>query len=215
MQKREVVRRIADSGVIPVVRARTQDAALRVIEALVEGGIDVVEVTMTVPKATAVLEELSKRFGGNVVLGAGTVLDAETARACLLSGAAFLVSPIADEALVRCGRTYGAPVLAGALTPTEIVSAWRAGADLIKVFPCSAMGGPSYVNALKGPLPQVDLVPTGGVSLDNVGAFLRAGALAVGAGTDLVDPRAPAGEEGGVRERARRYRDAVLEARAG
>ncbi|HEY2514476.1 MAG TPA: bifunctional 4-hydroxy-2-oxoglutarate aldolase/2-dehydro-3-deoxy-phosphogluconate aldolase [Polyangiaceae bacterium] len=215
MQKREVVRRIAESGVIPVVRVRTQDSALRAIEALVEGGIDVVEVTMTIPRATVVLEELSKRFGGAVLLGAGTVLDAETARACLLAGASFLVSPIADEALIRCGRTYGAPVLAGALTPTEIVCAWRAGADLIKVFPCAALGGPAYVKALKGPLPQIDLVPTGGVSLDNVGAFLRAGAIAVGAGTDLVDPHAPPGEESAVRERARRYRDAVSEARAG
>lgn len=208
MDKADVLRKMTKHGVIPVVRAASGEEALRMIDGLVEGGIDVVELTMTVPRAAFLMDDLAKRFGADVLLGAGTVLDAETARTCLLAGAAFVVSPATDEATIRCARTYGAPMIAGALTPTEIMHAWKAGADMIKVFPCSAVGGPAYIKSLKSPLPQLDLIATGGVSLDNVGAFLRAGATAVGAGADLVDPPS------GARDRARRYLEAVAAARA-
>jgi 2-dehydro-3-deoxyphosphogluconate aldolase/(4S)-4-hydroxy-2-oxoglutarate aldolase len=222
MAKSETLRRIAKSGLIPVVRAPSGDDALRVTEALREGGVDVIELTMTVPGALRVIEELARRYGDSVVLGAGTVLDSETARACIMSGAAFVVSPMVDDAIIGCCRTHGAAVLPGALTPTEIVRAWRIGADMVKVFPCGALGGAAYVKSIKAPLPQIDLVPTGGVSLATVGDFIGAGASAVGAGGDLVDvSRARNGEAGAVSQKARKYlsaiqaaRDALVDARA-
>jgi 2-dehydro-3-deoxyphosphogluconate aldolase/(4S)-4-hydroxy-2-oxoglutarate aldolase len=214
MAKRETLERIADGGVIPVVRAPSGEDALHVIEALREGGIDVIELTMTVPGALRVMEELARRYKGTVVLGAGTVLDSETARACILAGASFVVSPMLDESVITCCRTYGVAVIPGALTPTEIVRAWRAGADMVKVFPCSALGGPAYIKALKAPLPQIDLVPTGGVTLASVGDLVRAGASAVGAGGDLVDlSKAVIGNSGAVSQNARKYLAAVKAAR--
>jgi 2-dehydro-3-deoxyphosphogluconate aldolase / (4S)-4-hydroxy-2-oxoglutarate aldolase len=215
MAKNDTLSRIARTGIIPVVRASSADEALRVVDAIRAGGIDVIELTMTVPGAVEVIRELARRYAEEVVLGAGTVLDAETARACLLAGARFVVSPIVDEPTIACCRTYSAPVLPGALTPTEVVRAWRAGAAMVKVFPCGAVGGASYLQALKAPFPQIELVPTGGVSLATVAAFIRAGAAAVGAGADLVDlKRLRAGDAAGVTEQARRYLQAVSEARA-
>ncbi len=149
------------------------------------------------------------------MLGAGTVLDAETARACMLAGAQFVVSPIVDEPTICCCRTYGIPVIPGALTPTEVVRAWRAGAAMVKVFPCSALGGASYIRALKAPLPQIELIPTGGVSLSTIGDFIQAGSSAVGAGADLVDvAKVRAGNAAAVTDKARQYLQAIERARS-
>src|SRR5580692_8058735 len=136
MTRTETLRRIAHGGLIPVVRAPSGDDALRVVDALREGGVEVIELTMTVPGALKVIEEVARRHGDDIAVGAGTVLDSETARACILAGASFIVSPMVDETIIGCCRTYGVAVLPGALTPTEIVRAWRAGADMVKVFPC-------------------------------------------------------------------------------
>jgi 2-dehydro-3-deoxyphosphogluconate aldolase/(4S)-4-hydroxy-2-oxoglutarate aldolase len=206
--------RIMALGIIPVVRAPSGDLAVRAVEAICAGGIDVIELTMTVPGAVTLIRELTTRFGDDVVIGAGTVLDAETARACIVAGAAFVVSPILDPPMIACCGTYGVPVIPGALTPTEVVRAAQAGADMIKVFPCGAVGGPSYVRSLMGPLPHLRLVPTGGVSLENVGDFFRAGATAVGVGTDLVDVGKIAdGGADAVTQTARRYLDTIKQAR--
>jgi len=215
MAARDTLQRIAGTGIVPVVRAASGEEALAVVDAIRAGGIDVIELTMTVPGAVEVIRELARRYGDEVLLGAGTVLDAETARACMLAGARFVVSPIVDPDTLACCRTYGVPAMAGALTPTEVVQAWRAGADIVKVFPCSAVGGASYIRALKAPLPQIPLMPTGGVNLATVGDFIQAGSAAVGAGADLVDvARIRAGDPGAVTEKARQYVAAVAKARA-
>jgi 2-dehydro-3-deoxyphosphogluconate aldolase/(4S)-4-hydroxy-2-oxoglutarate aldolase len=215
MTKSETLRRIAQTGIVPVVRAPSGDEALRVVDAIRDGGIDVIELTMTVPRAVALIEQLAGRYGDEVVLGAGTVLDAETARSCMVAGASFVVSPVLDPGTVACCRTHGVPVLPGALTPTEVLSAWRLGADIVKVFPCSAVGGASYIKALKAPLPQIELLPTGGVSLTTVADFIRAGSIAVGAGADLVDlAKIRAGNARAVTDQARRYLESIRQARA-
>jgi 2-dehydro-3-deoxyphosphogluconate aldolase/(4S)-4-hydroxy-2-oxoglutarate aldolase len=215
MRQTEILGRILRTGILPVVRAPSAEEALRVVDAIRAGGIDIIELTMTVPDAVEVIRDLAARLGEEVVLGAGTVLDAETARACMLAGARFVVSPILDAATIACCRTYAVPALAGALTPTEVVRAWQAGAAMVKVFPCSAVGGASYIRALKAVLPQIDLVPTGGVSLDTVEDFIRSGSSAVGAGADLVDVASVrAGNPGAVVERARRYLQAIDRARS-
>jgi 2-dehydro-3-deoxyphosphogluconate aldolase/(4S)-4-hydroxy-2-oxoglutarate aldolase len=216
MGRTEIVRRIVATGIIPVIRAPSADDALAAVEALLAGGLDVVELTMTVPSALKVIEKVVERHGGAAVVGAGTVLDAETARACMLAGAMFIVAPSLDIPTIRACRTHGVPVVPGALTPTEIVRAWRAGADMVKVFPASAMGGASYIKALRAPLPQIDLVPTGGVTAATVGDFIAAGAVAVGAGADLVDiARLRRGDHAGVTDNARKYVAAVQQARKG
>ena len=216
MDARDTLQRIAQTGIVPVVRAASGEEALAVVDAIRAGGIDVIELTMTVPGAVEVIRELARRYGDEVLLGAGTVLDAETARACMLAGARFVVSPIVDLPTIACCRTYDVPVMPGALTPTEVVRAWQAGAAMVKVFPCNAVGGASYVKALKAPLPQILLVPTGGDTLENVGDFIRAGADAVGAGADLADvKKVRAGAAADVSERARRYVEAIAQARAG
>jgi 2-dehydro-3-deoxyphosphogluconate aldolase/(4S)-4-hydroxy-2-oxoglutarate aldolase len=216
MGRAEILGRIRATGIIPVVRAPSADDALAAVEAMRAGGIDIVELTMTVPSAVKVIEKVVERHGDAIVVGAGTVLDAETARACMLAGATFIVSPIVDVPTIRVCRTYGIPVVPGALTPTEIVHAWRAGADLVKVFPCAAVGGASYIKALRAPLPQIELVPTGGVTAATVGDFIAAGACAVGTGADLVDiARLRSGDHAGVTENARRYVAAVQQARRG
>jgi 2-dehydro-3-deoxyphosphogluconate aldolase/(4S)-4-hydroxy-2-oxoglutarate aldolase len=212
----ELLGRIRATGVIPVVRAPSAEDALAAVEAMYAGGIDIVELTMTVPSPIRVIEKVVERHGDAIVVGAGTVLDAETARACILAGAVFVVSPIVDLPTIEVCRTYGIPVVPGALTPSEVVHAWRAGADLVKVFPCGAVGGASYIKALRAPLPQVELVPTGGVTVATVGDFIAAGAYAVGAGADLVDiARLRRGDHAGLTENARRYVAAVQQARKG
>ncbi|HET7502755.1 MAG TPA: bifunctional 4-hydroxy-2-oxoglutarate aldolase/2-dehydro-3-deoxy-phosphogluconate aldolase [Kofleriaceae bacterium] len=216
MTKPDILARIRATGVIPVIRAPSATFALAAIDALCAGGVDLIELTMTVPSAIRLIEQVVERHGDTVVVGAGTVLDAETARSCMLAGARFIVSPIVDRPTIRACRTYDVPVIPGALTPTEVVRAWRAGADLIKVFPCSAVGGASYIKALRAPLPQIELVPTGGVTAATVADYLAAGAYAVGAGADLVDiERLRRGDHAGITDNARRYIAAIQQARTG
>jgi 2-dehydro-3-deoxyphosphogluconate aldolase/(4S)-4-hydroxy-2-oxoglutarate aldolase len=216
MTKAETMKRILATGIVPVVRAPSGDDAVRVVEAILAGGIDIIELTMTVPGAPEVIEELARRFGRDVVVGAGTVLDRDAAKTCLRAGAAFIVSPIVDEATIEHCRAEGIPVMPGALTPTEVVRAWKAGADLVKVFPCGALGGPSYIRALKAPFPQIDFIPTGGVSLKTAPEFIQAGASALGAGADLVDLAAiREGKASSISEKARQYVEVIKTARAG
>ena len=216
MSKADVLARIKDVGIVPVVRAESADEALRAIDAIREGGVDILEITLTVPGAIRLIEEVSRRLGQDVVVGAGTVLDAETARACILAGAQFVVSPAWSATTIACCRRYGVPVFPGALTPTEVLAAWEAGADMVKVFPCSALGGASYIKALKAPLPQIDLIPTGGVNLETAAAFIQAGAAALGVGADLVDLQAlREGKAALLTERARKLVEIVRKARGG
>ena len=214
MNKASVIQQIRETGLIPVVRATSADEATRAIEAIRKGGISVLEITMTVPGAIRVIEQLGQKLGDEAVVGAGTVLDAETARACMLAGAQFIVSPSLDLATIACCRRYGIAVMPGALTPTEVVQAWSAGADFVKVFPAGALGGASYIKSLKAPLPQIELVPTGGVSLKTAADFIKAGASALGVGADLVDVKAlREGNDEVITERAREYVQIVRDSR--
>jgi 2-dehydro-3-deoxyphosphogluconate aldolase/(4S)-4-hydroxy-2-oxoglutarate aldolase len=215
MNRTEVINQIRNIGVIPVVRATSADEAMRAIDAIREGGISVLEITMTVPGAVGVIEQLARTYGNEVLVGAGTVLDAETARACILSGAQFVVSPALNVETIECCRRYGVAIMPGALTPTEVVQAWTAGADFVKVFPAGALGGANYLKALKAPLPHIELVPTGGVSLKTAADFIKAGASALGVGADLVDLKAIRdGQAGVITERAKQFVQIVREARA-
>jgi 2-dehydro-3-deoxyphosphogluconate aldolase / (4S)-4-hydroxy-2-oxoglutarate aldolase len=216
MNKTQVLERIKSIGVIPVVRASSADEALQAVEAIKAGGLPLLEITLTVPGAVGVIEKIADRYGDEVLVGAGTVLNAETARECLRAGAQFVVSPALDLETVAYCRKEGVAVFPGALTPTEIVQAWSAGADCIKVFPCGAMGGASYIKSLKAPLPQIELIPTGGVSLANAASFIQAGAVALGVGADLVDIKAiRAGQAEKITQATRAYLEAVRIARAG
>ena len=198
----------------PVVRASSAEEAMQVIEAIRAGGVPVLEITMTVPRAVHVIEQVADRYGDEVVVGAGTVLDAETARTCILAGATFVVSPSLNLATIEMCRRYSVVVTPGALTPTEVVTAWASGADAVKIFPCSAMGGAKYLKSLKAPLPQVLMIPTGGVSLATAAEFIQAGAFALGVGADLVDTKAiREGQPEKVTEAARAYVAAVRDAR--
>jgi 2-dehydro-3-deoxyphosphogluconate aldolase/(4S)-4-hydroxy-2-oxoglutarate aldolase len=215
MERKEVLDRIRATGVIPVIRAQSADEATAAIEAIQAGGLSVLEITMTVPGAVRLIEEVARRAPGALV-GAGTVLDPETARACMGAGARFVVSPALGLDTIAACREADVAVVPGALTPTEVLTAWRAGADLVKVFPAGALGGPSYIKSLKAPLPQIELVPTGGVNLKTAGDFIRAGAAALGVGADLVDLSAlRRGEASVITERARQFLEAVRTARAG
>ena len=215
MTKSEVLKTIRDVGVVPVLRAPSVEAALAIARAVEAGGVPVLEVTMTVPGAVEVIRTLTTAAsGGQLLVGAGTVLDPETARACILAGAQFIVSPALCVPTIKLCRRYGIAVMPGALTPTEILAAWQAGADVIKVFPCSAMGGASYLKALKAPFPQVALLPTGGVSLSTAAEFLAAGAFALGVGGDLIDNEAiKKGQPEIITANARRYLEIVRKAR--
>ena len=215
MQKAEVLEGLRRGGLIPVLRAPSAKDALAISEVLCKAGLTALEITMTVPGAVDVIRELVGRFGKDLLVGAGTVLDAKAAAACIDAGAQFIISPSTElEVIAHCNQA-GVAVMPGALTPTEIVKAWRAGADMVKVFPCSAVGGASYLKAVKAPLPHIEMVPTGGVSLETAAAFIKAGAAALGVGGDLVDVeavRAGRGEE--IAQKARRYLEIVKEARA-
>jgi 2-dehydro-3-deoxyphosphogluconate aldolase / (4S)-4-hydroxy-2-oxoglutarate aldolase len=203
--KLEVLTRMRRTGLVPVLRAHTEAQALALVDAIAEGGVDVLEITMTVPGAVHLLRRLTHERP-DLLLGAGTVLDPETARMCIVEGAQFVVSPALNIATIELCRRYSVAVLPGALTPTEVVAAWQAGADVIKIFPANAMGGAPYLRALKAPLPHVEMVPTGGVSLTTAPDFLHAGALALGVGADLVDTKAiAAGESHKITEKARQY----------
>ena len=214
MTKEEARNKILEIGIVPVVRAATGQQAIQAAEAVCAGGIPIVEVTMTVPGAIDVIGELVRRVGGEVLIGAGTVLDADTGRRCIDAGAEFLVSPGFDGATVKTAKQLGKLMLAGALTPTEIIAAWNAGSDLVKIFPCGNVGGAKYIRALKAPLPQIPMVPTGGVNLENAADFIAAGADALGIGGDLVSAAAlKSGKLGVITETARRYVAIVREAR--
>jgi len=190
MEKREVFNRMIEEGVIPVVRVSSAQEAMDVSDAIKEGGGSLIEITMSVQGAIDVIKELTRKYKDEIIMGAGTILDPETGRAALLAGAQFIVSPTLNLDLIHLAHRYSAVVIPGAMTPTEILSAWNAGADMVKVFPAAQLGGPEYLKALKGPLPQILLVPTGGVNLQNAGAFIKAGAAALGAGGELVDKKA-------------------------
>jgi 2-dehydro-3-deoxyphosphogluconate aldolase/(4S)-4-hydroxy-2-oxoglutarate aldolase len=203
-----VVERIRQIGIIPVVRAKSADDAFAAVEAICAGGIPVIEITMTVPGAVQIIKQLSHRIGDDVLIGAGTVLDSDAARACVDAGAQFIVSPALDLPTIETCAILGIPIFPGALTPTEILTAWRAGAGAVKVFPANAAGGPSYLKSIKAPLPQIELIPTGGVSLSNAADFMKAGALAIGVGADLVS-----GDAAAITAKAREYVVAVNAAR--
>jgi 2-dehydro-3-deoxyphosphogluconate aldolase / (4S)-4-hydroxy-2-oxoglutarate aldolase len=209
MEKAAVLRELREIGLVPVLRADSVEQAMALADAIAAGGVTVLEVTMTVPGAIAVMRRLAEQRP-EILIGAGTVLDAETARMCILEGAQFVVSPALNVATIEMCHRYSVAVLPGALTPTEIVTAWQAGADVVKVFPASAMGGPKYLTSLRGPLPHIEMIPTGGVMLGTAAEFLEAGAFALGVGSDLVDKKMIAeGRPEAVTDVARRYLEIV------
>jgi 2-dehydro-3-deoxyphosphogluconate aldolase/(4S)-4-hydroxy-2-oxoglutarate aldolase len=215
MNKQQVRDRIAEIGIVPVVRASSAKEARAAAEAVCEGGIPIVEVTLTVPGALDVIRDLVKSKGASVLIGVGTVLDADAARQCLDAGAQFLVTPGFDLKTVEFAAHQGLVILAGALTPTEIITAWKGGADFVKVFPCGNVGGAKYIRALRGPLPQIPLVPTGGVNLSNAAEFIEAGAVALGVGGELVEAAAlKAGKLSVITENARRFMEIIKQSRA-
>ena len=214
MTKTEVLANLKSIGLVPVLRAESVEKALALAEAIAAGGVTVLEITMTVPGAIQVMRKLAETRP-DILIGAGTVLDPETARMCILEGAQFVVSPALNLKTIEMCHRYSIAALPGALTPTEIVTAWQAGADVVKVFPANSMGGASYLKSVKAPLPQVELIPTGGVSLATAEHFLQAGAFALGVGADLVDPKAMAeGRPEAVTESARKYLAIVRKFRA-
>jgi 2-dehydro-3-deoxyphosphogluconate aldolase/(4S)-4-hydroxy-2-oxoglutarate aldolase len=205
MSRDSTLKRILDGGVIAVVRAPSGAELVPVVQALADGGVTAVEITFTVPNALEVIGEVRQSLGDRVVLGAGTVLDPETARAALLAGAEYIVSPALNLDVIRLCRRYGKAVMPGAFTPTEVLTAWENGADIVKIFPAD-VGGPSYLKTLRGPFPQVRVMPTGGVDLTTAEAFLRAGACCLGVGSQLVDPKAVAQKDfARLTELARQY----------
>jgi len=214
MTKQQVRNKIVEIGIVPVVRAASAEQAMQAAVAVCAGGIPIVEITMTVPGAIDVITHLAKSMGNDVLIGAGTVLDAEAAERCIDAGADFLVSPGFDLATVQFAKQQGKLIMAGALTPTEVITAWKAGSDFVKIFPCGTVGGAKYIKALKAPLPQVPMVPTGGVNLETAADFIRAGADALGIGGELVSAAAcKSGNLSVVTEAARLYVDIVQEAR--
>jgi len=215
MTKAEAIERVLAIGVVPVVRAESARQAMVAAEAVCAGGIPIVEVTMTVPGAVEVIAELAKTMGRQVLIGAGTVLDAECARRCLDAGAQFLVSPGLDLETINLAVENGILIMPGALTPTEVITAWKAGADFVKIFPCGTVGGAKYIKALKAPLPQVPMVPTGGVNLRTAAEFIQAGAAALGIGGELVSATAlRSGNTGEITDAARQYVEIIRETRA-
>lgn len=194
MNARSSLERIIGCGIVAVVRSPEGSVLVDVAQALLEGGVEVVEITFTVPAAHRVLEAVRSALGEKILLGAGTVLDPETARIALLSGAEFIVAPTLNLKVIETCKRYGKPVIPGAYTPTEILTAWEAGADIVKVFPAD-VGGPAYLRAIRAPLPQIRLLPTGGVNLQTAAEFLRAGACALGVGASLVEPKAIANRD--------------------
>lgn len=206
--------RLQESGVIAIMRARSSDQLLDAAEAVHAGGVIAIEVTLTTPGALDVIREATQRYGDSVLFGAGTVLDPESARAAILAGAQFVVAPSVSRATIEVCRRYGVPVMPGAFTPTEIVSAWQAGADYVKVFPAS-VGGPGLIKALRGPLPQVRLIPVGGVDLTNTADFVRAGADVVGVGGELINQKLlDARDFATITETAARFRAEVAAGRS-
>jgi 2-dehydro-3-deoxyphosphogluconate aldolase/(4S)-4-hydroxy-2-oxoglutarate aldolase len=215
MTKQQTLRAMLDIGIVPVVRTSSAETAILAIEAIYNGGIRAAEITMTVPGAVKALEKVADKFGDKIVLGAGTVLDPETARITMLAGAEFFVTPSLKAATIEVAKRYSKIICAGALTPTEVLTAWEGGTDIVKVFPCGNAGGPKYIKALKGPFPQIDMIPTGGVNLDTAGEFLKAGACAVAVGGELVDAKLiKENRYDLIEERARQYLAVIAKARA-
>jgi 2-dehydro-3-deoxyphosphogluconate aldolase/(4S)-4-hydroxy-2-oxoglutarate aldolase len=207
------LRRVLDCGIVAVIRSPDSDQLVQVARALVDGGITVVEITMSVPSALEVLGQVRHALGDRILLGAGTVLDAETARAVILAGAEFVVAPTLNRDVIRLCRRYDKLVMPGAFTPTEILAAWEAGADIVKVFPAEVVG-PAFFKALRGPLPQIRLMPTGGVDLTTAADFLRAGACCLGIGGQLIEPKAVAERNiDRIRSLAQQYVAIVKQAR--
>jgi 2-dehydro-3-deoxyphosphogluconate aldolase/(4S)-4-hydroxy-2-oxoglutarate aldolase len=205
---------IGNSGLVAVIRAEKAGEAVKIARAVHEGGIVAIEITMTVPDAFAVMEEVRKSLGGRILLGAGTVLDAENARRAIKAGAEFIVSPILNMDIIKVCRKQGKIAIPGAFTPTEIVAAWKSGADIVKIFPAS-VGGPGLIKDLRGPFPQIKFLPTGGVTLENVAQFIKAGAVAVAVGSNIIDKKAVSlGKFEVITENSRKFLEAVKNARA-
>jgi 2-dehydro-3-deoxyphosphogluconate aldolase/(4S)-4-hydroxy-2-oxoglutarate aldolase len=214
MSKQHDLDRIRTTGIVAIIRSSKSELLVDVCEALLAGGVEVMEVTFTVPAAHRVLEQVTDRLGDRVLLGAGTVLDSETARIAMLAGAQFIVSPTTNLDVIKICRRYDKVVMPGALTPTEVLTAWEAGADIVKIFP-SDFTGPAYLKVLAGPLPQVRMIPTGGVTLETVGDFFKAGAFAVGAGSALVEAKAlAAGDLKRIETCAKQFVAAVRQAKS-
>src|SRR4051794_27425704 len=213
MSKEDQLRQVLDCGIVAVVRSQDSQQLVDVLRALADGGVTVAEITMTVPNALDVIKQARAALGDRVLLGAGTILDSETARAAILAGAEYIVAPTLNLEVIRLCRRYDKVVMPGAFTPTEILAAWEAGADIVKVFPADVVG-PAFFKALKGPLPQIRLMPTGGVDLTTAGAFLKAGACCLGVGSQLVEPAAIAARDfNRIRDLARQYAAIVNETR--
>jgi 2-dehydro-3-deoxyphosphogluconate aldolase/(4S)-4-hydroxy-2-oxoglutarate aldolase len=214
MSKESHLQRVLDCGLVAVVRSPDSRQLVDVARALADGGIPVVEITMSVPNALDVLREVRQALGERLLLGAGTILDPETARAALLAGAEYLVSPTLNLDVIRLCQRYDKLVMPGAFTPTEILTAWEAGADIVKVFPADVVG-PAFFKALRGPLPQIRLMPTGGVDLTTAADFLKAGACCLGVGSQLVEPKAVSERNfDRIRDLARQYVAIVKQARS-
>jgi 2-dehydro-3-deoxyphosphogluconate aldolase/(4S)-4-hydroxy-2-oxoglutarate aldolase len=214
MTKEECKRRIVEIGIVPVIRASTPQMARQAAEAVLAGGVPIVEITMTVPGAIEVIAQLASSLGRELLIGAGTVLDAQSAQRCLDAGAEFIVSPGFDLETVQFAKKSNKLMMAGALTPTEVITAWKSGSDFVKIFPCGTVGGAKYIKALKAPLPQVPMVPTGGVNLNTAADFIQAGAEALGIGGELISAAAlKSGNTKEITDAARQYVAIVKEAR--
>src|ERR1700724_158862 len=215
MTKQQILSFIIDIGIVPVVRTSTAEGAIQAIEAIHRGGVRAAEITMTVPGAIRALEKVADKFGDTIVLGAGTVLDPETARACMLAGALFFVTPSLELSTIEMVKRYSKVICPGALTPTEVLTAWDAGADIVKIFPCGNVGGAKYIKALRGPFPHIEMIPTGGANLETAGEFLTGGACAVAGGGELVDAKTiKEGRFDIIEERTRQYLAVIAKARA-
>jgi 2-dehydro-3-deoxyphosphogluconate aldolase / (4S)-4-hydroxy-2-oxoglutarate aldolase len=214
MSKDAIRQQLIDIGIVPVVRTPSAETAIQAVNALYEGGVTCAEITMTVPGAIRAIERVADTLGDRILLGAGTVLDPETLRAAQLAGARFFVTPSFRLACIEMAHRYANPIMPGALTPTEVLTAWESGADMVKVFPAGNMGGAKYIKALKGPFPQIDMIPTGGVSLETAADFLRAGSCAIAVGGELVSAVAlKSGDYATITNTARQFVQIVQDTR--
>lgn len=216
ISKEHVKDEILRCGFVPIIRTDNPESAVSVAGAIRDGGAPLLEITMTVPGALDIIKEIVDAFGDTVLVGAGTILDCESARMAILAGAAFIVAPNLDAATISLCHRYSKIIMPGALTPTEILRAWELGADFVKIFPADALGGPAYIKAVKAPLPQVDMIPTGGVDIDTAADFIRAGAAAVGVGSALIDKQiVAAGDWVQLVQRTEAFLKVVADARQG
>jgi 2-dehydro-3-deoxyphosphogluconate aldolase / (4S)-4-hydroxy-2-oxoglutarate aldolase len=209
----QIIHELIHPGVVAVIRADSSEDLMDVARALKEGGVTSMEVTMTTPNAIEVIKQVTQKYGKEILMGVGTVLDSETCRSAILAGAQFVVTPVVRPDVIEMSRRYGCPVMCGAYTPTEIATAWDAGADFVKLFPADGLG-PNYIKSVKAPLPHIQIVPTGGVSAENVGEFIKAGAAAVGAGSTLVTKKAMQSKNWGeITDTAKKFVAAIAAAR--